>query len=1146
MPTAVAVFLAGARVYESVDSITTLERTGLAAEYSANIRALAEALGQERDMGAWTGYARSAKIDGKQVNLESAWQDRQKVVDGLSTKVIADFDKVDSSFGARVVEAIAQAKTQLTGLADLRKQQPVQVPAYTSLITGLLAAHDELATVADDSITVGDMRGLSSLAHAKEEASKQRVRLVIGRFEPRLVTSQEMEDFIASRSRQGEHLAEFGGEAGIENVQLLYRTLTDPRRYNAELTKSRAIAIQASGKRIAQGSLVSDVAEWYDDNTVTIDLIAKVEEKVADDVVARNQELVGAEQRNAAIAGASILLLLLLVLALTVFIARSMVSPLRRLRTEALEVAGFRLPNVVRDMRVTGDATPPDIQPISVNSTDEIGEVAQAFDEVHRQAVRLAGEEAELRGNISSMFVNLSRRTQTLVERQISLIDGLEKGEEDGKRLGDLFKLDHLATRMRRNSENLLVLAGHEPTRRRSQPAKLVDVVRASLSEVEDYERVQVKVHRTTSVVGSAANDLVHLVAELVENAIQFSPRNTQVTVSSSLIEGGGALLSVTDQGIGMTEEELTEANRRLAEPPVVDVSVSRRMGLFVVGRLALRHGIRAQLRLAESNGLIAMVLIPPTLIVDSAATQQNPTPSWGSTGTAPAAAGAGPAQGFGPFQPAGQGASGSLFGSETPLRREFSGQPAGGDSRRPQPASSGQGFGGPQRGFGAPTPMDNDPFNKVQDPFNSNAGDPFTSHASDPFARIDPFNSQAGDPFASQGAGDSFGGGRSGDPFASQSGDPFASQSGDPFASRGGDPFASQSGDPFASRGSDPFASQGAGDSFGGGRSGDPFASQSGDPFASRGGDPFASQAGDPFASRGGDPFASQAGDPFASRGGDPFASQAGDSFGGQADPFASQSGSFGRTPPGATADPGFRRQQPPAGSASSSADTGVFSRPETAPSARPEGFGGDQSRGAQPFSPWTSHDDDPITASMPVVEVSSLESEEEYLPIFASVESAWFRKADVPAAPEEPVVSEEERAERAKREENERLEEWESARAAVSAPPEPPQARPAAPAASDWRTPADEGWRAAAAAAEPTMGGITSAGLPKRTPKANLVPGRAAATPAPSAAPPMPPLSADRVRSRMASLQQGVRRGRAEVRDDSAGIRADKEEGE
>ena len=192
--------------------------------------------------------------------------------------------------------------------------------------------------------------------------------------------------------------------------------------------------------------------------------------------------------------------------------------------------------------------------PIGVDTHDEIGEVARAFDEVHREAVRLAGEEARLRSNVNAMFVNLSRRSQTLVERQITLIDGLEQGEQDEQRLGNLFKLDHLATRMRRNSENLLVLAGQDPPRRWSQPVKLVDVARASLSEVENYERVVLQVPDGVSVAGQAVNDVIHLLAELVENALSFSPRETRVTVSGSRIDGGGVMLSITDSGIGMTQ----------------------------------------------------------------------------------------------------------------------------------------------------------------------------------------------------------------------------------------------------------------------------------------------------------------------------------------------------------------------------------------------------------------------------------------------------------------------------------------------------------------------------------------------------------------------------------------------------------------
>ena len=293
-----------------------------------------------------------------------------------------------------------------------------------------------------------------------------------------------------------------------------------------------------------------------------------------------------------------------------------MVRPLHRLRTGALEVAGERLPEAVRRMSETdGEGVPLDVEPIDVDSSDEIGEVARAFDQVHREALRLAANEAALRGNVNAMFVNLSRRSQSLVERQIRLIDDLEQGEQDPERLSSLFQMDHLATRMRRNSENLLVLAGHEESRRWNQPVALVDVLRAALSEIEQYERVSLNVQPGIAVRGQAVSDVVHLTAELVENATSFSPAETPVTIAGHLLSSGGVLLEITDQGVGMGAEEMAHANWRLDNPPVVDVAVSRRMGLFVVARLAARHGIRVRLRPAASGGLIALVWLPDEAI---------------------------------------------------------------------------------------------------------------------------------------------------------------------------------------------------------------------------------------------------------------------------------------------------------------------------------------------------------------------------------------------------------------------------------------------------------------------------------------------------------------------------------------------------
>jgi hypothetical protein len=255
------------------------------------------------------------------------------------------------------------------------------------------------------------------------------------------------------------------------------------------------------------------------------------------------------------------------------------------------------------------------VAPIAVDSVDEIGEVARAFDQVHREAVRLAANEAGLRGNVNAMFVNLSRRSQSLVERQIRLIDDLEQGEQDSERLANLFAMDHLATRMRRNSENLLVLAGHEVSRRWSGPVGLVDVLRAAVSEIEQYERVGLNVQPGIAVRGQAVNDVVHLLAELVENATSFSAAGTPVAVAGHLLNSGGVLLDITDQGVGMGAEEMAHANWRLDNPPVVDVAVSRRMGLFVVARLAARHGIRVRLRPATMGGLTALVWLPDEAI---------------------------------------------------------------------------------------------------------------------------------------------------------------------------------------------------------------------------------------------------------------------------------------------------------------------------------------------------------------------------------------------------------------------------------------------------------------------------------------------------------------------------------------------------
>jgi signal transduction histidine kinase len=321
--------------------------------------------------------------------------------------------------------------------------------------------------------------------------------------------------------------------------------------------------------------------------------------------------------RDAVIIGVA----LLLCLALLIVVARSILKPVRVLRASAFDVADRRLPAVIEQLRTTeGRTKNVKIEPVPVYSREDVGQVARAFDAVHSEAVRLASEQAALRANVNDMFVNLSRRTQGLVERQLRLIDDLELGEQDADRLGSLFRLDHLATRMRRNGENLLVLAGAELRQRSGEPVPVVDVLRAAVSEIEDYQRVLVQPLPRAMVSGLAVNDIVHLVAELLDNAAAYSDPETQVELSARFGDEGGLVVEIRDAGTGLRRPQLVDINQRLAVPSAIDVSVSRHMGLFVVGRLANRHGISVQLTSSDGSGVTVTVALPKELITTEAA----------------------------------------------------------------------------------------------------------------------------------------------------------------------------------------------------------------------------------------------------------------------------------------------------------------------------------------------------------------------------------------------------------------------------------------------------------------------------------------------------------------------------------------------
>ncbi|OBH76563.1 histidine kinase [Mycobacterium scrofulaceum] len=379
-------------------------------------------------------------------------------------------------------------------------------------------------------------------------------------------------------------------------------------------------------------AIMSDPASVLVDNP---DLLRSIQttDDIADQIikdttasVTKSVHAQAADRRNAAILD-TVLVLSAIVVALIVvlLVARALVRPLRVLRDGALKVAHTDLEEEIA--RVKAGGAEPTPEPLPVYTTEEIGQVAHAVDELHTQALLLAGDEARLRLLVNDMFETMSRRSRSLVDQQLSLIDRLERNEEDPDRLDSLFRLDHLAARLRRNSANLLVLAGAQLARDQRDPVPLSTVLNAAVSEVEDYRRVEIAgLPENATLVGAAAGGAIHLFAELIDNALRYSPPATTVRVSASRGGSdpqGGVVVRIADSGLGMNDTDRRIANMRLQAGGEVSPDNARHMGLFVVGRIAARHGIRVGLRGPAANeagsGTTAEIYLPPTILEGSA-----------------------------------------------------------------------------------------------------------------------------------------------------------------------------------------------------------------------------------------------------------------------------------------------------------------------------------------------------------------------------------------------------------------------------------------------------------------------------------------------------------------------------------------------
>ncbi len=376
---------------------------------------------------------------------------------------------------------------------------------------------------------------------------------------------------------------------------------------------------------VTRMAIMSDPASALVDNSELLQSIQTTDgiaEQVINDATASVTKSVQAQataRREAAMRDTGLMLAAILIaLGIVLLVARALVRPLRVLRDGALKVAHTDLEDEITRIRAGGEPVP---APLAVYTTEEIGQVAHAVDELHAQALLLAGDEARLRLLVNDMFETMSRRSRSLVDQQLSLIDRLERNEEDPDRLDSLFRLDHLAARLRRNSANLLVLAGAQLSREQREPVALSTVISAAVSEVEDYRRVQIAEVPDSTVLGAAVGGIIHLLAELIDNALRYSPPTTPVRVSAARGGDGGVLLWVSDFGLGMNDGDRRIANMRLQSGGEVTPENARHMGLFVVGRLAVRHGLRVGLSGPtsdeQSTGTTAEVYLPPSVLAE-------------------------------------------------------------------------------------------------------------------------------------------------------------------------------------------------------------------------------------------------------------------------------------------------------------------------------------------------------------------------------------------------------------------------------------------------------------------------------------------------------------------------------------------------
>ncbi|GAA3167135.1 hypothetical protein GCM10010466_67280 [Planomonospora alba] len=485
-------------------------------------------------------------------------------------------------------------------LVDSRDADTVRViRSYDRIIDSMFRMYDQMILVPESSI-YQQARSVTALGEVKEILSRERALLsAVG---------------AGGTLSEGEHaaLAEMVATRRLAYRQALAKLDAELRAPYERLGGSPGYAdfLKLEEEVLASRMLPVDLSPveqvWVE--------VERGQVQVVELLVARVTPAAVGILVQIAVAGGLGLVMLVLSVVLALRFSKRLAAELSGLRDMAIQLAEVRLPQLVERLRRGQDAPEEPLPP--VEGTPEIRDIGQALDTVRHTAYEAAADQARLRKGVSQVFVSLARRNQSLLHRQLTQLEAMQRKEDQPETLADLYRLDHLTTRMRRHAENLIILSGAAPGRGWRRPVPVVDVLRAAVAEVEDYARVRVLPAPQVSLVGSAVADLIHLIAELVENATVFSPPQTRVIVRAEPTAAGLAV-EVEDRGLGVPDAELAELNRRLADRPEFDLADSDRLGLFVVAMLASRHGVQVTLRHSPYGGISAIALIPAAVLAE-------------------------------------------------------------------------------------------------------------------------------------------------------------------------------------------------------------------------------------------------------------------------------------------------------------------------------------------------------------------------------------------------------------------------------------------------------------------------------------------------------------------------------------------------